>query len=123
MEEEFAFVDTNWKHYTGHAPYKRCTSYGIRRLHEDKGIKLTQIMVDPILLKMYKIAGKRLPKARFVGRAPPVVYATFNECVDPFLKHGYMHWNATRKDAYTCLMAQFKEHILKHNTAIGWKEF
>ena len=71
VEDIFVFVDTYWKHNTGQSTYKKCISYGIRQLIEDKGIKLTQIMVDPILLKMYTIAGKRLPKARFVGRATP----------------------------------------------------
>ena len=119
LEEEIGFVDSDWKQYKGQFNYKKCTSYSITRLLQGKGIELTQIMLDPILLQMCTISGKRLPKARFVGRAPSIVYTPFSEFADPFIRHGYMYWNETRKDAYICLIAQFKQKFWRQNITIG----
>ena len=121
-ESMFAFLDeVDIQDYRN---YDTCVSNGITRLEKEKGIKLKQLMVDPTLLRMYTIAGKKLSPSKYTGYAPPVSYAPFNEFVDPFLAHDYRFWGESKKRKMSALLSEFRRNVIKRGSVnVGWREF
>ena len=54
VEDKFLFVDLE----DIQCSYKTCVSNGIKRLRNEKVMKMSQFTVHPTLIQMYAIAGK-----------------------------------------------------------------